>query len=94
MNRLDIVGMVVSPRPSHSFGVDMVGHDVVVIGELQMAERAFPALVDDLAVEQISHFCVRAEFPVSPRMIGVFNPLHTKLIHFSDTRDWLPATAG
>jgi hypothetical protein len=60
VHRLDIVGRVVSPRPSHSFGVDMVGHDVVVIGELYMAERAFPALLDNLAVEQLSHFFIGA----------------------------------
>ena len=33
MNRLDIVRMVVSPSPSHPFGLDVVGHDLAVIRE-------------------------------------------------------------
>jgi hypothetical protein len=86
--------MIVSPGPSHSFGIDVVGHDVVVIGEFQMAERAFPALVDDLAVEQLAHFCVGAKFPVTPRMMGILNPLHTHLLRFAGFRDRLPTAAG
>jgi hypothetical protein len=83
--------MVVSPGSSHPSWVDVVRHDVVVVGELYMAECALPVLFDNLAVEQPPHLRVGAEFPVSPRMMGVFNPLHPNLI---DPRDWLPATAA
>jgi len=77
--------MVVSPGPSHSSWVDVVGHDVIVVGELHMAERALPVLLDNLAVEQPPHLCVGAEFPVSPRMMRILNSLQAQLTHFSDT---------
>jgi len=67
--------MVVPPGPSHASRTDVVGHDVVVVGEFDMAERALPALFDNLPVYQLPHLRIRPEFPVSPRMIGVFNPL-------------------
>ena len=86
--------MVISPGSSHASGVDVVRHDVVVVGELHMAECALLVLFDNLTVEQPPHLRVGAEFPVSPRMIGVFNPLYAQMIHFPDPRDWLPATAG
>ena len=66
---LNIVGMVVSPGSSHASWVDVVRHDVVVVGELHMAEHALPVLFDNLAVEQPTHLCVGAEFPVSPRIV-------------------------
>jgi hypothetical protein len=43
--------MIVPPGSSQTSGIDVVGHNVVVIGELEMAECAFPALLEDLAVE-------------------------------------------
>jgi hypothetical protein len=52
---LDIVRMIVSPRSARSFRILMVGHDVVVIGELFVAARTYPALLSDLAVEQFAH---------------------------------------
>jgi hypothetical protein len=92
--RLDIVGMIVSPGASHAFWVDVVGRDVIVVGELYMAERAFSGLRDNLAVEQLPHFCVGAEFPVSPRMMGILNPLYTQLFCLPGLRDRFPAAAG
>jgi hypothetical protein len=77
VNCLNIIRMVISPGSSHASGVDVVRHDVVVVGELHIAECAFPALFDNLEVEQPPHLRVGAEFAVSPRMIGVFNPLDT-----------------
>src|ERR1700733_12081732 len=73
---LNIIGMVVAPCSSHASRIDVVGHDVVVVGELHMAECALLVLFDNLTVEQPPHLRVGAEFPVSPRMIGVVNPLH------------------
>lgn len=52
MNRLDVLGVVVSPRTSHAFGLDVVGHNFVVIGKRLAADCAFPVLLDDLSVEQ------------------------------------------
>jgi len=50
MNRLDIVGVVVSPSPSHAFRLDMVGHDLAVLGKRLVTDCAFSALVSDLPV--------------------------------------------
>jgi len=76
MHCLNVFRMVVSPGTSHSSWIDVVGYYVAVIGEFDMAECALPVLFDNLAVYQPPHLCVGAEFPVSPRMMGVFNPLH------------------
>ena|ERR1700733_2049249 len=83
--------MVVSPRASHSFRVDVVRNDSVIVGELHMAQRAFPALLNDLAVEQLPHFCVGAKLPVSPGMTGILDPLHPELSGFPSFRDRFPA---
>jgi hypothetical protein len=50
MNRLDVLGMIVSPSPSHAFGLDMVGHNFAVIGKRLVTDCAFSALVSDLPV--------------------------------------------
>jgi hypothetical protein len=94
MHRLNVVGMIVSPGSSNAAWVDVVGNNVIVVSEVHIAECAFPALFDNLAVEQPPHLCVGAEFSISPRMMDVFNPLHAQLIQFSDPWDWLPPTAG
>jgi hypothetical protein len=94
VHRLNVIGMVVSLGSSHPSWVDVVGHDVVVVGELYMAECALPVLFDNLAVEQPPHLRVGAEFPVSPRMMRILNSLQAQLTQFSNPRDWLPATAG
>jgi hypothetical protein len=51
MGRLDVLGAVVSPRPSHPFGLDMVGHYLIVIREGLMADRTLPVLLDDFSVQ-------------------------------------------
>jgi len=50
MRCFDIVWMVVSPRPSHPFGLFVVWHDVVVLGELLVANWADSVLFDDLLI--------------------------------------------
>ena len=55
MYRLDIVRMIVSPSPSHPFGLDVVGHNLVVFGEGHPADRTFPILLDDFSVQQLPH---------------------------------------
>jgi hypothetical protein len=94
MHCLNVFRVVISPGSTHAAWVDVVRHDVVAVGELYMAECALPILFDNLAIYQPPHLRIGADFPISPRMIGVFDPLHAELIQFSDPRDWLPATAG
>jgi hypothetical protein len=55
MYRLNIVRMVVSPRPSHHFGVNVIRHDVVVVGEFNVADGAFSVLLDDLPIQHFPH---------------------------------------
>ena len=47
MHRLDIIRMIVSPRPSHSLGIPVVRNNVVVISEFFVADRAYAALSPD-----------------------------------------------
>jgi hypothetical protein len=79
MYRLNVVRMVVSPRPSHAFGLDMVGHNLVVIRESCVADCAFPVLLDDLSVQQLPHLCWRPELAISPGVVWIFDALNTKL---------------
>ena len=51
MHRLDIVGMIVSPSSSHTPGMDVIGHDIVVVGEGLKANGTFSVLLDDFAIE-------------------------------------------
>jgi hypothetical protein len=65
--------------------MDMVGHNVAIVGEPLIAESAEAILCNDLPVEELSHFAVRAEFPVSPGMMRVFDApnAHLALALFS-----------
>ena len=40
MGCLNIIWMVISPRSAHPFWIPMVGHDVVIVGELFVADGA------------------------------------------------------
>ena len=57
----------------------MVWYDVTVICELLVADRAFPALLSNLAVEQFAHLRRRPELPVSPGVVSIFDALNAKL---------------
>jgi hypothetical protein len=48
---LDIVGMVVSPRPAHASRIDVVGHDVVIVGERHLTDGALPVQFDNLSIK-------------------------------------------
>jgi hypothetical protein len=78
VDSLDIVRMIVSSRPSHSSRIDVVGHDVAVIREGRLTNRTLPVLFDNFAVEQLPHLGFRTEFAISPEMMRVFDPLHTR----------------
>jgi len=51
----------------------VVGDDVAVVRERFLAEGAYAILGDDLPVEELPHFAVGTEFPVSPGMMRILN---------------------
>jgi len=79
MGRLDVLGAVVSPRPSHPFGLDMVGHNFVVIAKRLATNCTFSVLLNDLPVQQLPHLGWRPEFPISPWVVRIFDALNTEL---------------
>ncbi len=85
--------MIVSPGSSHAFGIDVVRHDVVVVGEGFLADRASSVLLDDLTIEQLPHLAVGTELAVSSRVMRVFNTLHSQLFDATPFRNRLSATA-
>ena len=56
----------------------MVGNDVVVVRELFVADGARASLLSDLHVQQLPHLPRRSKFPVSTRVVWIFNPLNSK----------------
>ncbi len=68
--------MIISPSSSHSFGIFVVWHDVVIVRELYVADRTYPALFDDLPVQEFPHLRWRSEFPISSRVMRVYDALH------------------
>lgn len=81
---MNVVGMIISPRPSHSPWADVVRHHIAVVGEALAAEWADALLGDDLPIEELPHLSIGAEFPVSPRMERVVNAAdaHLALVPF------------
>jgi hypothetical protein len=90
---LDILRMIVSPRSSHASGMDVIGHDVVVVGEGFLADGASSVLLEDLAMEQLPHLRVGTELPVSSGVMRVFDTLHSQLFDATLRRNQFPATA-
>ena len=70
--------MVIPVRASHTLWVDMVGHDIAVVSEGYMAQRAFGILLRNLSVHHLSQFSGRPEFAVASRVMWIFNALHTQ----------------
>ena len=75
---LDIVRMIVSPRSAHSFRIPVIWHDVVVICELLVADGAYSGLLPHLAVQKLSHFSRRPEFPISSWVVRTFDALNSR----------------
>jgi hypothetical protein len=73
--------------------MDMVGHDIAIICERFVAKGAFATLGGNLPVEEFPHFSVRAEFPVSPGMMRVFDAPNSHLALASFSPDCLSAAA-
>jgi hypothetical protein len=76
MRCLDIVWMVVSPRSSHTFRILVVRDDVVVIREVFVADGAYATLLDNLSVQQFPHLGRGSQFPISSRVMRIFDPLN------------------
>jgi hypothetical protein len=79
MNRLDVVGMVISPRPSHTAGTDVVRNDVVIIRKQTVAESASTVLGDDLPVHELPHFRIGTDLPVPARVLGIVDAADSHL---------------
>jgi hypothetical protein len=78
MSCLDIVGMVICPRSSHPFGILVVWHNVVAVGEFLVANGTRPTLLDNFAIQQFPHLCRGPEFPVSSWVMRIFDPLNAQ----------------
>ena len=55
MSCLNIVWVVVSPSSAHPLGIPMVWDDVVIVGELFMADGTLSVLLDNLPVQEFPH---------------------------------------
>jgi hypothetical protein len=75
----DIVWVVVSPRPSHTFRIAVVWDNIVVVCEFFVADCAFSILLDNLSVQEFPHFCLRSEFPITPWVMRILNAPYTKV---------------
>jgi hypothetical protein len=93
VHSLDILWMVVSPRPSHSSRIDVVGYDVAVIRERHLTNRTLSILFDDFAVEHLPHLGLRPEFAVPSGVMRVFDPLHAKMSNAASLLDRLAGAA-
>ena len=93
VDRLNVLRMVVSPRSSHATGIDMVGYDVGIVGELFFADRALAVLGNDFFIQELSHFRIRADLPVSSRVLEIIDSTHSHLALTLLSRDRLPAAA-
>lgn len=73
---LDVVRVIIPPRSAHSFRILVVRNDVVVVRELFVTDCAYPSLLSDLTVQQLPHLGRRSKFPISTRVVRIFDPLH------------------
>jgi hypothetical protein len=71
--------MIISPRATHSSGILVVRDNVVVVGELFVADCAYSFLLGDFPLQQFPHFGWGSEFPISPRMVRIFNASNSRL---------------
>ncbi|MGA6958504.1 MAG: hypothetical protein WBY38_03800, partial [Candidatus Acidiferrales bacterium] len=86
--------MVVSARSSHPSRINVVGHNVAIVGERYLTDGALPVLFGDFAVEQLPHLCLGAEFSVASGMVRVFDTLHSQAPDPASLLDRLATTAG
>jgi hypothetical protein len=79
MNCLDVSRMIVSPRASHPFRINVVWHDIVIVREPVVADCANAVLSGDFSLHKFTHFCGGPQFAVSPWVVWVLDALHTHL---------------
>src|ERR1700687_1978764 len=89
---LDVVRMIVPPRSSHSFRILVVRGHVVVIREVLVADSANPALLHNLSVQKFPHLGRGSQFPISARVMRIFNSLNSKSDYLRPGKK-LPPTA-
>ena len=90
---LDVLRVVVSPRPSHSSRINVIGHDVAIVRERPLTDGALPVLFDNFSIKQLPHLCFGAEFAISPGVVRVFDTLHSELSDSSSLLNRFAATA-
>ena len=94
MDSLNVFGMIVPPRSSHTTGKNVVGHHVAVLGEPLLAESAESILLGDLPVEELPHFAIGTKFPVSSGVMRVLNAPNAHLALALFSWDYLSSAAG
>jgi hypothetical protein len=70
--------VIISPSSAHTLRTYVVGDNVVVVVELPATDCANAALLSHLPVQQLSHLSRRSQFPVSSRVMRIFDPLNSK----------------
>jgi hypothetical protein len=90
---LNVLRMVVSARSSHSSWINVVGHNIAVVGERHLANGASPVLLNYFSIEQFLHFRFGAKLAVSSRMVRVFDTLHSEPSGSPSLRNRLAAAA-
>ena len=93
VDSLNVFRVIVPPCSAHAAGMDMIGYYVAIVGEPLFAESAETILHGDLPVEELPHLAIRAEFPVPPGMMWVFDAPNSHLALASFSRDCLSSTA-
>jgi hypothetical protein len=56
----------------------VIWNDVVVVGELFVADRAYSGLLPHLAVQQFPHLRGGSQLPISSRVVRIFDALNSK----------------
>jgi hypothetical protein len=85
--------MIISPRATHSSGILVVRDNVVVVGELFVADCAYSFLLGDFPLQKFPHFGGGSELSVAPRMMRVLNASNSRLKHSHTMRSFSPAAA-
>src|ERR1700720_1343798 len=93
MRCLNVVWVVIPPRSAHSFRIPVVGNHIVIVCELFVADGTLVILLDNLAVQELSHLSGGSEFPISSRMMRIINASNPRLQSARIGR-LLPAAAG
>lgn len=76
MHGLNVIGMIVSPRGTHTARIDVVRDDIVVISEFLSTDTAFAVLGPNLTIKQFAYFSLGAQFPISAGVLGILDASH------------------